>query len=476
MSQKPMNFVVIVSDTFRRDHMGAYGNQWISTPNLDAFAAESLVFDRAYSASFPTVPHRHDLLTGRFTATYAPWGPLPKDETVLAQVLTDAGYWTMMVSDTNHTLEHGYFYERGFEGFEWIRGQENDHWKTDAPRLPKCDPGKLRKDESLRHYRNRAYWTSEADTFVARTMTTACDWLEGYKREDPFFLYVDTFDPHEPWDPPQHYVDLYDPGYQGEVVDYPHYDYVDGYLTDAEVKHCRALYAGEITLVDRWAGRLLQRIRDLGLMENTMVLFTADHGFLHGEHGIIGKSIIAPGRPCSVIPLYDEISHIPFICRTPGGITGRSDAIVQPPDIMPTILAAAGVEIPDTVQGKSILPIAKGQSKDHRRRAFSFSYVDRPDSIATITEGKWQCSIRPTKTRSVSDDITLDVDGLPKPVAWNPKDNETPLLYDIEVDPQQSKNLADQYPEVVSGMRSSFIELLEQCGSDADVVDLWKEN
>ena len=98
-----MNFIVVVSDTLRRDHLGCYGNQWISTPNVDTFAAESQVFDRAYSGSFPTVPHRRDLMTGRYTAAYTPWAALGSDETVLAQVLGEAGY-TSTVSYTHLTL------------------------------------------------------------------------------------------------------------------------------------------------------------------------------------------------------------------------------------------------------------------------------------------------------------------------------------------------------------------------------------
>ena len=153
-----MNFVLIVSDTLRWDHVGASGNTWIHTPNLDRLASESLVFDRAYSASFPTVPHRHDVVTGRFTATYMAWAPLPPAETVLAQVLSEAGYTTMMVCDCPHILENGYNYQRGFQGFEWIRGQESDHWKTAEADLPACDLQRLRGRGALPHYRNRAQW------------------------------------------------------------------------------------------------------------------------------------------------------------------------------------------------------------------------------------------------------------------------------------------------------------------------------
>ena len=130
-----MNFIVIISDTLRRDHLGCYGNEWISTPNIDRFAERSLVLDRAYSASFPTVPHRRDVMTGRFTASYTPWAPLDREEVVLQQVLSDTGYVTMMVCDCPHIVENGYHYDRGFTGFEWIRGQETDRWRThpDSP-------------------------------------------------------------------------------------------------------------------------------------------------------------------------------------------------------------------------------------------------------------------------------------------------------------------------------------------------------
>ena len=243
-----MNFIVIISDTLRRDHLGCYGNEWISTPNIDRFAERSLVLDSAYSASFPTVPHRRDLMTGRFTASYTPWAPLDREEVVLQQVLSDAGYVTMMVCDCPHIIENGYHYDRGFKGFEWIRGQETDRWRT-HPESPEygCDPEKLRWPDRLVkvHRRNTFDWRHESDRFVARTMTVACDWLEDNYQRDKFFLYVDTFDPHEPWDAPQWYVDMYDPGYSGEVVDYPCYAYTD-FLTESELKHCRALYAAEV--------------------------------------------------------------------------------------------------------------------------------------------------------------------------------------------------------------------------------------
>jgi len=116
-----------------------------------------------------------------------------------------------------------------------------------------CDPNKLRhKERAVTQYlRNVALRRSEADYFVAQTMTAAAHWLElNYDQHEKFFLHVDTFDPHEPWDPPRWYMDMYDPGYEGEEVTYPVYGPCD-YLTEEELKHCRALYAGEAMLVDR---------------------------------------------------------------------------------------------------------------------------------------------------------------------------------------------------------------------------------
>jgi len=229
-----MNVILIVSDTFRHDYLGCYGNEWIRTPSLDGFARKATVFDRAYAASFPTVPHRHDLYTGRYTFTYSDWAPLPKNETVLPQALRQTGCVTQLIVDTPHILKDGFNYDRGFDGWLWIRGQENDRYMT-APKEVKlpCEPSKLRKRgvTTTQHLRNVSSRRSESDHFVAQTMTAAMKWLElNYNQHDKFFLHVDTFDPHEPWDPPRWYVDMYDPGYDGEEVVYPVYgpsDYSD---------------------------------------------------------------------------------------------------------------------------------------------------------------------------------------------------------------------------------------------------------
>ena len=469
-----MNVILIISDTFRRDHLGAYGNDWIHTPYLDRMASEAVVFDRAYCASFPTVPHRADIMTGRFTFTYFFWSPLPNDETVIAQVLSDAGFTTQMIADTPHILRGGYNFQRGFDGFYWIRGQENDHYRT-APKEVKlpCDPKKLRNPHGTvtQYLRNVYHRRYEKDYFCAQTMSAAAEWLEENHAAGPFFLYVDTFDPHEPWDPPKWYVDLYDPGYQGEEVIYPRYAPSD-FLTQAEIKHIRALYAGEVSLVDRWVGHLLSKIDDLGLRDSTAVIFTTDHGFFHGEHGIMGKSIIGQGWSASA-PLYEEVARIPLMMRLPGIKGGvRSDALVQSPDITAAIYELAGVEAPQTVQGKSLVPIMKKKVDELRPLAVSTPSIVQGVRVrrwSTITTKEWALIysgsyLKPGRatTRAVDDLERWERD------FYGPEAG--PELYHLPSDPKQEKNVLKENLEVARSIHAQYVKFLEELGTPEEYL------
>ena len=476
-----MNVILIVSDTFRRDHLGCYGNGWIRTPNLDGLAEESVVFDKAYAASFPTVPHRMDLVTGRYTFTYSSWRPLPKDEVVLADILREAGYVTMLIADTPHILKDGYNFDRGFDGWVWIRGQENDRYITDPVdyRFP-CSPEKLRSpDRTVKQYlRNVSRRKYESDYFVAQTMIEAAKWLERNRKHERFFLYVDTFDPHEPWDPPRWYVDLYDPGYEGEEVFYPAYGPSD-YLTSSELKHLRALYAAEATMVDRWIGFLLSRVKDLGLWDETAIIFTTDHGFYLGEHNLVGKSMITPEAQ-GMVPLYSEIVHIPLMIRVPGVKPYRCNSIVQPPDLMPTILELAEAEVPETVQGMSLVPLLRGESVEWRDFAVSSpSIISGPvagQRISMVTD-EWffiYCGqIDEALEDLPSERKTKMVDGferLQKILGGRPR-NE---LYYLPEDPGQEMDIFDKKMEVAEDLHTKLVEFLESLGTREDILKYWR--
>ena len=469
-----MNIIVIVSDTFRRDHLGCYGNRWIHTPNLDKLAGESMVFDRAYAASFPTVPNRADVMTGRFTFTYFDWSPLPRDQVVMAEVLSEAGYATMMVADTPHFLKDGYNFDRGFSGWHWVRGQENDRWMTDPieVELP-CAPHKLRSPEGAvkQYLRNVSQRKSEADYFVAQTMSVAAEWLERNRKQKKFFLYIDTFDPHEPWDPPQWYVDLYDPNYRGEEVIYPVYGPCD-YLAKRELKHVRALYAGEVTLVDRWVGRLLRKVEDLGLLDDTAIFFTTDHGFYHGEHGLIGKSIITP-KYHSTTPLYEEVARIPLLVRMPDGKGRRSNALVQPPDLMPTILELAKAKAPGTMQGKSMVPLLEGKKCRWRNMAVStWSLAHDPSTgrQSTVTSGSWSLVYSGSPGEGKVAQKTAAVDSVSRSIRLADQRFVRTQLYHLPSDPGQKRNVIAKNRDVAKRLHARYVKLLEELGMAEEYV------
>jgi len=464
-----MNVILIISDTFRRDNLTCYGGERVHTPNLDRFAETAFIFDRAYCMSFPTVPNRNDVLTGRYTFTYKPWAPIDAGEITLPRCCGEAGIVTQLIVDTTHPFTPGFNYQRDFAGWEVLRGQENDRWKT-SPRevtLP-CAPQKLRSPEGtmVQYMRNIADRKMEEDYFVARTMAAASDWLER-NYEHPFFLYVDTFDPHEPWDPPKYYVDLYDPEYDGEEVIYPLYDKC-AFLTAAELNHCRALYAGEATLVDRWIGKLLERVESLRLMSNTMIIFTTDHGFYIGEHGYIGKSLITP-QYHQALPLYTEVAAIPLLVYLPGvGKSEHLQTLAQSVDMMPTILDFMGVKIPETVQGKSLMPVLEGKTANIREVAISSPTISAPNiqvphptSRSSITNAEWMLIYGSQVDKIEAPEVTQMVDSMMRRMQTLEKGPIKPELYHLPTDPNCNNNVINQHFDEAQSLHAAYLQFLE---------------
>lgn len=425
-----MNIVFVVSDTLRRDYLGCYGNRWIRTPNLDQFGAESVVFDQAYEASFPTMPTRADIFTGKLTMTYLGWEPLRHTEITLAQLLRETGYLTMAVVDTPFYVRQGMGYDRGFDDFLIVRGQGRE--RPDYNRTRRC----------------------EVDYCAARTFFEAEKWLErNYKSK--FLLFVDTWDPHEPWDPPRYYVEPYLPDYDGQVVS-PIYGKYRGRVSERDLKAARACYAGEISMVDFWFGRLMQRLDSLELLEKTAVIFTTDHGFYFGEHGFFGKGVKKEdgwGRS----PLYDEVSRVPLLIRLPNAKRSfRISELVSQPDLMPTVLDLAGAKPPGGIYGRSVVPLMKGRRKplhdivisswplynvgDVTRAVDAFERQLREDFASTIFDGEWT--------------LIYTVHG--EPVE----------LYHTAADPQQKKNLFRQNRRKAEELHRKFLATLEAQGTE----------
>jgi len=459
------NVICIMNDSFRRDHLGCYGNPQIHTPNLDQFAQRAAVFEQYYIASYPTVPARWDLCTGSYGFPFRGWQPLAPDDITLAQLLAQQGVHTQMIWDTPMLGTHDYNYTRGFKGLEFVRGQKGDWWITD-PTLPIRQPAQPHKikdmnglDSYLRNHFHRQY---EREYCAPRTLSAAMDWLEGNAKHESFFLWLDMWDPHEPFDCPLYdYARYADPTYNGDQMLYPHYGRPT-YMSDAEMQNARALYAGNVTLVDRWMGEFLQLAERLGLFQNTLIIWLSDHGHLFGEHNLQGK----PGAELG--SLYEITAHVPMIVYHPQGLGAgeRVQGLVQPVDILPSVLEFMDVPTPPTVQGRSFWPLVTGTNNAIRDYAFSSRFpptagdasytpvqgavfdgwvgTDRIVEPATITSKEWALICAPQGGPSE--------------------------LYHLSSDPQQSANVLDQHPEIAQQMRSAWIDFLEGHNASATRV------
>ena len=446
-----MNVILIISDTVRHDYLGCYGNPWVHTPHIDHLAERSAVMTRSFAASFPTGPMRKDVHAGRFTFTYTNWAQdRPPGELLLAELLAEARYLTAYIGDTSNSRQ----YMSGFEYTEIVPSAASrlDEVPDSVP-LP-ADPRKLRHPTGWvpKIIRNSLGWDGEADRRVARTMLAAHRWLEDRSGDDrPFFLWVDTFDPHEPWDPPRYYIDLYDRAYRGDELVEPAYEPAQ-YATEDEIRHMRCLYAAKLTMVDRWLGFLLEGLERMPLAAETAIIFTSDHGFYHGEHGLIGKVHLA--RDDAIIrrwPLYETITHVPLLIHLPGVANRgrRIAAFCQPPDLTPTILDLCAVAIPPPVQGASLLPIVHGESRPVRDFAVSST------TFAQDAEVRSPSSLRTAQW--------LYVYG---------GDEWPSELYDLKADPGETRNVFDEHRDVARQLHHKYVEFLEQVDCPGQSLEL----
>jgi arylsulfatase A-like enzyme len=469
-----VNAIVVLIDSLRFDHMGFLGGGRTRTPNLDRLAERSTVFTNTYLGSYPCMPARRDLWTGRFEFPWRGWNPLEPDDETLPGVLSRHGHTSMLVSDHYHLWEKGAGnYHFDFDGFEFIRGQELDKWVTD-PTVPIEYPASSEKlarhcgPEALDQYlRNTAAMRYERDRFAPQVFERAGEWLEkNHRRPDGFFLMIDCFDPHEPFDPPAADVESYAPNYRGERVIWPNYGECD--LSEEELEYVRALYSAELTMVDRWLGRFLDKAEQLGLFEDTAIVVTTDHGHLFGEHGLMGK----PWAGISDSNLYQELVHVPLLVHHPRQWQpgGRRSELVQLVDIFPTVAEALGVEPPAGIHGRSLLPVITGEREERAPR--EFAVFGRFGEALNITDGEWTLFWWPT-------DPSVDpvwYSSLPPQFGGHGQraTERTPdgglvlaptpigksMLFNVERDPGQKNNLIDQRPEQVERLRRALGEWL----------------
>ncbi len=356
----PKNAVVVLLDTLNRHMLGSYGGTEFATPNLDRFAARSVRFTRHYAGSLPCIPARHDILCGALDFLWKPWGSVEVWEDAITYHLRLAGVTTMLLSDHPHLFElGGENYHTDFDGWEYERGHESDPWKTRPD--PSWLGAPLMGRAWMPYDKNRGWFRDEEDFPGPRTMKATAKWLDdnaGY--HDRFLLFVDEFDPHEPFDTPEPYASMYDDTWRGPNLIWP--PYINGalannVLTEREGHQVRASYGSKLTMIDHWFGRILDALDRHGLWEDTAVIVCTDHGHYLGEKDIWGK----PG-----VPVYEPLGHIPLLVSWPGVAAGECDALTTSVDIHATLAHIYGVESEHRTHGKSLAPLLTGEAESIR--------------------------------------------------------------------------------------------------------------
>ena len=402
------NILWICSDQQRWDTIGALGNGHIRTPTLDALCASGTACTRAYTQSPICTPSRASMLTGRYPASHTVYRNgnafFPSHEKLVTRILADNGYDCGLIGKL-HLAAAKYHEQRtddGYRVFHWnhhptpdaARGDSYEHWLRHEKKL---DPQALYRDKGAfcgagvpAEYHQSTWCAEMAIRFVTD------------RRDGPWCLSINPFDPHAPFDAPPEALAQVDPATlplplwrasdaerwrdfarvdQQQVVPLDptirrssaapppgerDHDKVASHVPeDYDALAVKANYYAMIQHLDAQVGRILAALRASGQLDNTIVLYHSDHGELLGDHGLVLKG-------CR---FFEGLVHVPMIWSWPGRVAAglQASGLTELVDIAPTLLEAAGIEIPWSMQGRSLLPILEGRADPatHKARVVS---------------------------------------------------------------------------------------------------------
>lgn len=433
------NIILITSDQQRTDSLGCYGSSWMQTPHLDALGKSGVICSRAYCSNPVCTPSRASILSGQQVSRHGAWNvgtSVPDDLPFLSHILRDAGYRTHHIGKAHfqpymatpeQSIEslagwrardhdwHGPYF--GFDTVEmalghttfgvaghygtWVREQVSDaefQGFSTARQRGSTHFGCNACDWTLPHALHNSVWTAER----------AAAFLGSPDAAQPFFLNIGFQDPHHPHCLPNDYArrlspaDVPLPEYSaGELDDKPpHFRAAhEGRLESApsrgdywmagqgagfdfrlvsehDAREGRAYYYRMCELMDEQIGRILNALDDNGLADNTLVIFTTDHGELLGDHGIWSKGPFH----------YEPMVNVPLLLRWPRGFDGRQStpSLLSLCDLAPTVLAACSIEAPVPMDGVDALPLLRGEVTAVRDHAL-IECIDDPRKLRLKT-------------------------------------------------------------------------------------------
>jgi arylsulfatase A-like enzyme len=394
MPERP-NIILIMTDQQRFDTIGAWGYDHMTTPAMDQLAEEGLSFRNAFCPGATCVASRAAIFTGMYshnTGVYSfdYWA----DHRNWVEDLNDAGYHCVNMGKMHFTPRDvaGGFHERVIVENPTSKhidhGGADDDWgrymRIHGVQRPndrnKTDPEWLQKYQGVPWHLEEKF---HSDVFIG---DSALAWIRDYQGEGPFFLQVGFTGPHEPWDPLPRHLDLYEGREvpprvfrEGELEDKPpqhaahkemhattsHESVIDMYLpSEEDIARMRRHYYAKITTVDEKLGQVIEALNARGFLDNSLLLFCSDHGELLGDHTLAYKWL-----------MYDPITHVPLIVRDSRKreLGGKEVAdLVSLMDLGPTILEAAGVEVPTYLEGRSLRPYLEGPGEGFAPREWVF--------------------------------------------------------------------------------------------------------
>ena len=374
---KRNNILCLMVDEHRHDHLSFFGHPLLKTANIDGIFERGTAFTEAYCNSPLCVPSRISYMTGQYNSKHGGHGFEERHHLDLSQhsfiePLKASGY-RIGLAGKNHTFTKAYA-EKWFD--DW---QEYNHHGKLAGNITESDIAvrDYLNDEPRPEYRGSfggkanviqeglvpgpmPFGEEQCPTW--RVAEDTCRFLEKSK-DSPFFMQVNFPDPHWPNVTPEPYYSMFDPddteleAWPVDLSRHPFKFYVqsqvngyDGY-SEAERKRILATYYGQIMAIDKAIGQILKSLEANGQLDNTIIVYTADHGNFGGRYGLVGK--------CGVF--YDALLRIPLAIQLPGNAAGRTAATVNMVDLGPTLLDAVGLEPLNEMQGKSFLPVLKGE-------------------------------------------------------------------------------------------------------------------
>ncbi len=446
------NILLIMCDQLRASALGCYGNSVVKTPWIDSLARDGVVFDRAYTQTPVCVPARYGLLAGMNPCRMNLWenmGESPQVRNPFPELLGRGGYATCSIGKMHYSPARAPY---GFQK-RWVSEEVPEYYEDDdyLQFLDKRGYGNIDEPHGKR---SENYYVPQISELPPEMHTTgwtglkSCEYIRKNKNR-PFCLVSSFIKPHPPFDPSEKYLKLYedmemDPCLKGEELTGLDLSIwvQNGYkvggtkeLTPEKIDSIRRSYYASVSQIDDQVGNILIQLKQEGIYDDTLIIFTADHGEMLGDHQCVGKR-----------SFYEGSANIPLIISWPGKWKGgeRRDQLVSLEDLYATMLCAGGVEVPEETEGVSLLPVCMDKTEKTHDCIFGGNGNGPLQKYCVITE-EWK--------------YLYFINGGQE------------ALFSRVADPDEEHNVAAEHPQICARLKEKYRSWVKKNGIQGILVD-----